>query len=327
MARKAEKLAVMDALKSGRVPVSLHEIDNLTGGAVAERTLRRWLVDWVKQGVVRRTGRKRSTRYQWVQRAISFAFMEGLSESERQALSAQLRDLWTHTSTALEGNTLTLGDTHFVLEEGLTISGKPLKDHEEVTGHARAIDLLYQSLNEPVTNELLFELHKSVQTEIVTDIFKPNGVWKVEPNGTYIVSDDGVQIYLEYATPHEVEPLMSELIEDLNTILAVSMDEVARAYARIHMGVVHIHPFWDGNGRIARLVANVPLLKSGLPPLVIPTEERRRYIEILARYQLAIGQLNRQTGVWPDESLLDEFVQFCDRCYQATENLLGQFRG
>ena len=197
MALKIEKIAVLEALKSRRVPVSLREIESLTDGSIAERTLRRWLADWVSQGTVRRTGRKRSTQYQWVQGTVSFAFMEGLSESQQQALSAQLRDLWTHTSTALEGNTLTLGDTHFVLEEGLTIPGKPLKDHEEVTGHARAIDLLYQSLNEPVTKALLFELHKAVQTEIVTDIYNPNGAWKVEPNGTYVVGDDGEQLYLE----------------------------------------------------------------------------------------------------------------------------------
>jgi Fic family protein len=327
MALKTEKMAVLEALKSQRVPVPLRELESLTDGAIAERTLRRWLADWVSQGTVRRTGRKRSTRYQWVQGTVSFAFMEGLSESQRQALSAQLRDLWTHTSTALEGNTLTLGDTHFVLEEGLTIFGKPLKDHEEVTGHARAIDLLYQSLNEPVTKALLYELHKAVQTEIETDIYKPNGAWKVEPNGTYVVGDDEEQLYLEYAAPREVEPLMRDLIEAIDSGLPVPLDQAARAYARIHMGVVHIHPFWDGNGRIARLVANVPLLKSGLPPLVIPTSERRNYLAILARYQLAIGQLSRQTGVWPDESRLAEFVQFCSRCYLETENLLARIRG
>ena len=64
------------------------------------------------------------------------------NESRRIALLAQLRDLWTHYSTAVEGNTLTLGDTHFVLEQGLTISKKPIKDHQEVIGHARAIDIL-----------------------------------------------------------------------------------------------------------------------------------------------------------------------------------------
>jgi len=70
-------------------------------------------------------------------------FLKDLDNDLKKALIIQLRDLWSHTSTAIEGNTLTLGETAFVLEEGLTISGKPLKDHEEVVGHARAIDLIY----------------------------------------------------------------------------------------------------------------------------------------------------------------------------------------
>jgi Fic family protein len=68
--------------------------------------------------------------------------LHGLDADIRVALLQQLRDLWTHGSAAIEGNTLTLGETKFVIEEGLTVSGKPLKDHEEVVGHARAIELL-----------------------------------------------------------------------------------------------------------------------------------------------------------------------------------------
>ena len=75
-------------------------------------------------------------------------FLQNLDPDLRRALMLQLRNLWTHSSTAIEGNTLTLGETAFVLEEGLTVSGKPLKDHEEVMGHARATDLLYQILQE-----------------------------------------------------------------------------------------------------------------------------------------------------------------------------------
>ena len=97
---------------------------------------------------------------------------------------AQLRDLWTHSSTAIEGNTLTLGETKFVIEEALTVSGKPLKDHQEVVGHARAIDLIYVMVGKAEINDTdLFELHKAIITQAVVDVYKPVGGWKKEPNG------------------------------------------------------------------------------------------------------------------------------------------------
>jgi len=74
----------------------------------------------------------------------------------RQSLLNQIRDLWTYTSTALEGNTLTLGETKFVIEEWLTVGGKPLKDHQEVMGHVRAIDLIYGVWEEKITESCLF---------------------------------------------------------------------------------------------------------------------------------------------------------------------------
>ena len=107
-------------------------------------------------------------------------FLKNLDKDFQKALIIQLRNLWTHTSTAIEGNTLTLEETAFVLEEGLTVSGKPLKDHEEVVGHARAIDLLYGLLDQrtPLNEEALFNLHKAVQIHVIIEIYKPVGGWK-----------------------------------------------------------------------------------------------------------------------------------------------------
>lgn len=104
-------------------------------------------------------------------------FLNGIDKDLWDALLIQLRNLWTHTSTAIEGNTLTLGETAFVLEEGLTISGKPLKDHEEVVGHARAIDLVSDLLQSktPFMEKALFFLHKAVRTGIIVDVYKPVG--------------------------------------------------------------------------------------------------------------------------------------------------------
>ena len=307
--------------------LSLNEIQALIPEKVAERTLRRWLVEEVEKGRLIRSGQKRSTRYQLnLERPkANFAFLSGVEESRQTAIIKQLRDLWTHSSTALEGNTLTLGDTHFVLEEGITISGKPLKDHQEVMGHAGAIEILYQSLNEPVTRELCLALHKAVQTEIVYDIDKPYGAWKNRPNGAYTVGTDDNPIYLEYALPQHVPALMGEVINTLNEIKIdeIDLDNAHRCYAKFHAAIAHIHPFWDGNGRIARLLANIPLLKAGLPPVVIPSKTRRHYIQLLAAYEMNVGQLNSKTGAWPDPKQLQEFESFCFDCYKETKQIIS----
>jgi fido (protein-threonine AMPylation protein) len=333
MARKAQRDTVLSVLKQSLAPLPAVEILRRAGPDLPSRTLRRWLSEWVDDGLVTRSGVGRATRYQSVAAASDetvpapspLAFLRGLDVDLKRELLAQIRDLWTHTSTALEGNTLTLGDTHFVLQEGLTISGKPIKDHQEVIGHARAIDLLYRCLNEPLTESIVFELHKAVQTEQVTDIYKPVGAWKVEPNGTHMVTADGRQVFIEYAMPALVSMLMTEIIDFTNIVNVNEISPVTahEYYSKIHIGIAHIHPFWDGNGRIARLLANIPLLKAGLPPLTIPEEQRRTYIQLLADYQITIGQLDHKTGVWPDESLLSEFNHFCESCYGEIRNLVA----
>jgi fido (protein-threonine AMPylation protein) len=332
MANHVSRQTTLSLLRHSTKSLSIAEISQQLNREVPLRTLRRWLAGWVAEEVVSRTGKGRASRYRYVGQASeftanqppSFAFLSGLDSDLKTNLLTQIRDLWTHTSTALEGNTLSLGDTHFILEEGLTISGKPVKDHQEVIGHARAIELLYQCLQKPLTQGMLFDLHKAVQAEQVFDIYKPNGDWKNEPNGSYGVGADGSQFFIEYALPVFVPVLMGELI---NTINALAPDTVKPGnahvhYAKIHMAIVHIHPFWDGNGRIARLLSNIPLLKAGLPPLVIPREQRRTYIQILASYQVSVGQLNKGTGVWPDLSLLEEFNNFCAACYGQTRKLV-----
>ncbi len=330
MARKVQREAVLAALKQSPGPLSAVETLRRAGPELPRRTLRRWLSEWVDQGLITRTGVGRATRYRFVATAgddtapAPLGFLRVLDSDLKRELLAQIRDLWTHTSTALEGNTFTLADTHFILHEGLTISGKPIKDHQEVLGHARAIELLYRCLQEPLTESIVFELHKAVQTELVTDINKPDGAWKVEPNGTHMVATDGRQVFIEYVAPSLVPVLMTEIINFTN---AVNVDDISEVtaheyYSKIHMGIVHIHPFWDGNGRIARLLANIPLLKAGLPPLTIPEEQRRTYIQLLADYQITIGQLDDTTAVWPDESQLSDFNRFCESCYGAIQRLV-----
>jgi len=253
-------------------------------------------------------------------------FLENLDDDLKRSLLAQLRNFWTHSSTAIEGNTLTLEETAFVIEEGFTVSGKPLKDHEEVVGHARAIDLIYQlvSLNSIVTEVDLFELHKAVQTEKMLDIYSPVGTWKLQPNGTYTVDDMEQQVYIEYAAPIETENLMDDWLGLLNKHLSRSLtqNEAIQTYIELHVSFVRIHPFFDGNGRIARLVSNIPIIKSGYPPILIPNTERQKYIQLLARYELMVGQPRANEELLPNKEQLNSFTNFCEEAWQQSIQLV-----
>jgi Fic family protein len=257
-----------------------------------------------------------------------FDFLKDLDNDIREALLVQLRNLWTHTSTAIEGNTLTLGETAFVLEEGLTISGKPLKDHEEVVGHARAIDLVYDFIRKKsdLTEKDLFDLHKAVQTERIIDVYKPVGAWKVEPNSTVIVSGDD-QIIFEYASPKDVPELMQSwlaLFQNTCKEKTLNREEALTAYVFLHISFVRIHPFWDGNGRIARLIANIPVIKAGYPPIIIPKERRQEYIEALSEYHIAVGTVTARSELLPDVDKLDRFKRFCAESWSESIKLMDE---
>ena len=255
-------------------------------------------------------------------------FLKNLDSDLKSALKAQLRDLWTHTSTAIEGNTLTLGETKFVIEEGLTVSGKPLKDHHEVVCHARAIDLVYDLIGkDEIKDTDLFDLHRAVMTPIVIDVYKPVGGWKKEPNGTYFFNEDtDKQDFFEYAKPEDTPALMAKWLKEFNQRNSAkhSREKALGAYVALHVSLVNIHPFFDGNGRMARLVSNIPVLKSGHPPIVIPSERRRDYINILVKYQLDAGIPKADKKIVLHGKSFDAFKAFCSESWEKSLDLVDR---
>ncbi len=253
-------------------------------------------------------------------------FLERLDEDIRINLLEQLRVLWTHTSTALEGNTLSLGETAFVLREGLTISGKSLKDHRDIEGHARAVDVLRTlAAKDEITAADLFDLHRLVITDQILDVYKPTGDWKRENNSTSITLHDR-QTIIEYSNHWEVQELMTRWLNLLNQEIAsaTSGHDLLNSYVRLHLSFVSIHPFWDGNGRIARLIANLPCLKAGYPPIIIAKEDRYEYIVSLAEYQLVHGVPSRTTELVQEGAQFQAFSAFCQRNWGLSLELVEQ---
>lgn len=208
---------------------------------------------------------------------------------------------WNYHSNAIEGNSLTYGETRSFLLYGLTAQGKPFRDYLDMKGHEDAIEYLEELIGQqtPLTEVAIREMHRILLVEpyempaITADGFPAKrriavGQYKTAPNS---VRTSTGQMHF-YATPEETPALMGDLMkwygeekEKLHPLILA---------ASFHYRFVSIHPFDDGNGRMARLLMNLILMQSGYVPTVVKTETKPQYIAALEK---------------ADSDDLEEFIQ------------------
>lgn len=201
-------------------------------------------------------------------RPLSPALVRNLEEWFRVEL--------TYSSNAIEGNTLTRAETAVVIERGLTVGGKSLKEHLEAMNHAAALDIVYrlaaQKAHKLQESELL-SLHALILKGIDE---KSAGYYRSVP-----VRISGSAVVLP--NPRKVP----ELMEDFCKWLSEKNHLHPIAFAtEAHYRLVTIHPFTDGNGRTARLLMNLLLMMQGYPPAIIRPRDRLAYINALETAQL-----------------------------------------
>jgi len=254
---------------------------------------------------------------------------EGLTTYQKSAIKERLKIEWIYTSNAIEGNTVSLGDTAFIIEQGLTVGGVSLKEHEEVVGHARAVDIVYELLNKnTLCEEDIFRLHKAVQTSLVIDIDCPIGAYKIEVNGRY-VKVNGKREHKYYPHPNNVKHLMGLWFHEFGDISKkeISLNECIKIYTRCHVGFTSIHPFFDGNGRLARLLSNITMLKNGYLPLIVSNKRREKYIELLSSYNLNSSELNgKSNSIIEKNNYFNELYAFFKSEYQNSQTLLDEIK-
>lgn len=252
--------------------------------------------------------------------------LRDLDPDLREVFMHKLRVRWTHTSTALEGNTLSEGETLGLLQYGLTIAGKPLAHHNEVLGHSRAIELLYRLIDEarPLAEPDMHALHAAIQTSVEVDYLKPVGAWKREPNSTLAKQKGKTVINDTYAMPEHVPELMQEWLEGFARRRNDPAVSALDAYVWSHATLVRIHPYADGNGRLARLVANVPVIEKGSLPILVPAEQRLDYIEHLASWQLASGALRLNASLDGEEAGMARFHAQCAVWMKESASLVDE---
>ncbi|MBL7816463.1 MAG: Fic family protein [Saprospiraceae bacterium] len=202
----------------------------------------------------------------------------------------KLRLEWNYHSNAIEGNKLTYGETYSFLMYGLTAKGKPFKDHLDIKGHNDAIQFLTSLVKDDndLTEVDIRNLHKMILVEpYQSPAQTPDGQattktirigeYKQQPN--HVKTPTGEIHY--FATVEETPIKMYELAQWYNEARRNPKIHPSVLAAFVHHRFVNIHPFDDGNGRLARILMNLILMKNGYPPAIVKLKERTDYYQAL----------------------------------------------
>ncbi len=178
----------------------------------------------------------------------------------------------TYTSNAIEGNTLSRRETAMIVSEGLTVEGKTIIEHLEAQNHARALDLILAGTAE-ISKETIFTIHKTILQGIDDE-----NAGRLRTVGVRIAGSQAIM-----PSAGKVFPMMDEFYKWLNK--PKNLNPVFFA-AMAHFKLVSIHPFVDGNGRTARLLMDLILIKNHYPPALITKEERKIYLDAVEKAQI-----------------------------------------
>ncbi len=178
----------------------------------------------------------------------------------------------TWTSNALEGNSLTESETKILIEDGLTVGGRPLKDMFEAVDHAKAYDYMFTLLkNRGITEENILYLHKLFYHNIDE---KFAGKYRDIP---VFISGSKYPVAKKENIQKEIAEVCQWIKYERNKYHPVKFA------ALLHKKFVFIHPFKDGNGRVARLLMNTALIQDGFLPALVPPVLRNEYIDLLEK--------------------------------------------
>lgn len=201
----------------------------------------------------------------------------------------EVKNALTYHSTKIEGLTMTYAETIRFLRDGNTKLGAKLKDLSDLRNHREVLDTIFTAYDSlPLTEKTIKKLHHDLmkdpyQWEVIDPLTGGPGEYRLDINATL---RPGNKIH-EYLEPGKVEAAMRALIKETNELFEVASTQnlnhhPVRVSALFHYQFLNvIHPFWDGNGRMARLLSSLILLKTGFPPLNIQASDKSRYIRSL----------------------------------------------
>lgn len=196
-----------------------------------------------------------------------------LPKSAVQKLREKFQIEMTYNSNAIEGNSLTLKETFLVINEGLTVKGKPLKDHLEAKDHHAALEYLYDLIDKDKKHTVSEMLIKNLHQIILQETDKE---WAGRYRNANVIIGGA-----DHTPPDalQVPNMMRDVIVWLNS--QKNKLDIIELSALLHHKLVYIHPFFDGNGRTARLTMNLFLMQAGYPLVVIMKTDRKKYYDVL----------------------------------------------
>lgn len=203
---------------------------------------------------------------------------------------------YTHNSTAIEGNTLTLLETKVVLEEGLSVGGKHLREIYEVINHNKAYQYIKRCIAEglKLNESIIKNIHAILMENIMV-----GGIYR------------NVDVYISGAehTPPSPSEMYTQIKGFYLDLIDKTFESPIQSAAWTHAEFVRIHPFVDGNGRTSRLIMNYQLMENGYLPISIKKESRLEYFQTLEAYAVK-DQLDQFENMIADleEEQLDKYL-------------------
>lgn len=205
-----------------------------------------------------------------------------------QKINYKLRLDWNYYSNRMEGGTLTRSETRSVMVGNVDVKGKPLRDVVEMSGHDQVVlEVLKMSKGEHrISERRIKEIHAAIMHEEDSDLKKEVGQWKSTPNEIINYKNEKI----EFAPPLDVPEKIHSLLNTANAEYdkfekGVETDHPVVLAAKFHLDFVTIHPFYDGNGRMSRILTNIILMSYGFPALIIKDDVRKGYYQLLADVQ------------------------------------------
>jgi len=225
-----------------------------------------------------------------------------LDKHQLMLLKKEMEVEYVYNSTSIEGNSLTLDETRLVLEEGMTIKGKSMREHLDVINQREAMERLEKWVKEKKKNiqeEDILELHRITLKGISKEWL---GKYKTAPNR---VLGSAVKRTPPYLVKEEMEKLVEFINKNPEKLHVIELAAVT------HQILAKIHPFLDGNGRCSRLLSNLILMRAGHPPNTILNKERKKYFDTIEKAHLG----NRKPFV-------DFFARSVERMFDLYLNAL-----